>query len=169
MIRRTHTACGADRYLTAFGLNPRQVIYFDIETTGFRASSSSLYMIGWAVLSDMSGEEWTLTQLLAQSHSEEVLLLELFQELAKEGPTFAFGFTYMIWQYLYEALREKGASIDLPGCHLIHGGGWKKLQNRSVSDETFRAGLKEVCGIDSVSDYYGMAEQTGGIIIAFAV
>ena len=91
--------------------------------------------------------------------------LELFQELAKEGPTFAFGFTYMIWQYLYEALREKGASIDLPGCHLIHGGGWKKLQNRSVSDETFRAGLKEVCGIDSVSDYYGMAEQTGSIFM----
>ena len=91
--------------------------------------------------------------------------LKLFQELAKEGPTFAFGFTYMIWQYLYEALKAENAAIDLPGCHLIHGGGWKKLQNRSVSDDVFRAGLKEVCGIDSVSDYYGMAEQTGSIFM----
>ena len=91
--------------------------------------------------------------------------LKQFEELAKAGPTFAFGFTYMIWEYLYEALRAEGKTIDLPGCHLIHGGGWKKLQSRSVSDETFRAGLKEVCGIGSVSDYYGMAEQTGSIFM----
>ena len=91
--------------------------------------------------------------------------LKQFEELAKAGPTFAFGFTYMIWEYLYEALRAEGKTIDLPGCHLIHGGGWKKLQSRSVSDEAFRAGLKEVCGISSVSDYYGMAEQTGSIFM----
>ncbi len=91
--------------------------------------------------------------------------LEYFQELAKEGPTFAFGFTFMIWQYLYEALKASGKTLNLAGCHLIHGGGWKKLQSRSVSDEAFRAGLKEVCGIDSVSDYYGMAEQTGSIFM----
>ena len=110
MIRRTHTACGADRYLTAFGLNPRQVIYFDIETTGFRASSSSLYMIGWAVLSDMSGEEWTLTQLLAQSHSEEVLLLELFQEVLRKYDTI-IEFNGDRFDLPY--LREKCASYGL--------------------------------------------------------
>lgn len=91
--------------------------------------------------------------------------LKQFEEYAAEGPTFAFGFTYMIWEYLYEALRAEGRRVDLSGCHLIHGGGWKKLQSRSVSDEAFRAGLKEVCGISSVSDYYGMAEQTGSIFM----
>ena len=91
--------------------------------------------------------------------------LKQFEELAKAGPTFAFGFTYMIWEYLYEALRKEGKKIDLSGCHLIHGGGWKKLQSKSVSDEEYRAALKEVCGIRSVSDYYGMAEQTGSIFM----
>ena len=91
--------------------------------------------------------------------------LAQFQELAEAGPTFAFGFTYMIWEYLYGGLKADGKSIDLSGCHLIHGGGWKKLQDRSVSDEEFKRGLRETCGIDSVSDYYGMAEQTGSIFM----
>ena len=91
--------------------------------------------------------------------------LELFQELSKEGPTFAFGFTYMIWEYLCGGLKADGKTIDLAGCHLIHGGGWKKLQDKKVSDEEFRRGLQETCGIRSVSDYYGMAEQTGSIFM----
>ena len=91
--------------------------------------------------------------------------LEQFQELAESGPTFAFGFTYMIWEYLYEALRTADKKIELKGCRLIHGGGWKKLQSKSVSDDVFRAGLREVCGINQVSNYYGMAEQTGSIFM----
>ena len=91
--------------------------------------------------------------------------LKEFEELAKTGPTFAFGFTYMIWEYLYRPLKDNAKAVDLSGCHLIHGGGWKKLQDKSVSDEEFRRGLKETCGIDSVSDYYGMAEQTGSIFM----
>ncbi|MCR5035120.1 MAG: hypothetical protein K6B42_06885 [Clostridia bacterium] len=91
--------------------------------------------------------------------------LEQFQQLAKEGPTFAFGFTYMIWEYLYGGLKADAKTVDLAGCHLIHGGGWKKLQDKKVSDEVFRSGLQETCGIDSVSDYYGMAEQTGSIFM----
>ena len=88
-----------------------------------------------------------------------------FEELAKAGPTFAFGFTYMIWEYLYGGLKADAKAVDLSGCHLIHGGGWKKLQDKKVSDDEFRKGLKETCGIDSVSDYYGMAEQTGSIFM----
>ena len=91
--------------------------------------------------------------------------LEEFEQLAQEGPTFAFGFTYMIWEYLYGGLKADAKTVNLAGCHLIHGGGWKKLQDKRVSDEVFKQGLKEVCGIDSVSDYYGMAEQTGSIFM----
>lgn len=46
---------------------------------------------------------------------------------------------------------------------MVHGGGWKKLINEAVSKEQFKEGLKEVCGINSVHDYYGMVEQTGCI------
>ena len=91
--------------------------------------------------------------------------LSQFEELAKAGPTFAFGFTYMIWEYLYGGLKAEAKTVNLSGCHLIHGGGWKKLQDRKVSDEEFRKGLAETCGINNVSDYYGMAEQTGSIFM----
>ncbi len=102
--------------------------------------------------------------------------IRAFQEAAAGGPSFAFGFTFIIWQYFYRALareenckgKELGSTkdkLDLSNCHLIHGGGWKKLQNESVSDEEFRRRLREVCNIKSVSDYYGMAEQTGSIFM----
>ena len=88
-----------------------------------------------------------------------------FQEAAKAGPSFAFGFTFMIWAYFYQALKESGKKIDLNGCYLIHGGGWKKLQDQSVSDDVFRAELQSTCGFGHISDYYGMAEQTGSIFM----
>ena len=88
-----------------------------------------------------------------------------FQEAAKAGPSFAFGFTFMIWAYFVGALKKEGRSLDLSNCYLIHGGGWKKLQDQKVSDEEFRRALRELCGIEHVSDYYGMAEQTGSIFM----
>ena len=79
---------------------------------------------------------------------------------------FLFGFTFMIWKYFYTELRklkEQGVTIDLSNSVLIHGGGWKKLANESVSSDVFKSSIKEVCGIPRVHDYYGMVEQTGCI------
>jgi hypothetical protein len=56
-----------------------------------------------------------------------------------------------------------GEVIDLSNAIMIHGGGWKKLISEAVSPEEFHDRLCEVCGIDSVHDYYGMVEQTGCI------
>ncbi|MCR5702216.1 MAG: acyl-protein synthetase [Lachnospiraceae bacterium] len=81
-----------------------------------------------------------------------------------EGQTiFLFGFTYMIWQYFYKKLIETDEYLPLENGVLIHGGGWKKLVNESVSKQEFKEGLNKVCGIKSVHDYYGMVEQTGCI------
>ncbi len=127
MKTRIHYAGCPQEYLTAYGLDPAKVIYFDIETTGFRASTSRLYMIGWAVqkdtfcasladdaactalpddpargslsddparasLSDDPAraslaedhspsafcQDWVVTQIMAESSAEEILLLEQF-------------------------------------------------------------------------------------------
>lgn len=72
-----------------------------------------------------------------------------------------FGFTFMIWQYFYKALLERKEEIDLSNGILIHGGGWKKLQNEAVEPAEFKQALKRVSGIKRVHDYYGMVEQTG--------
>jgi phenylacetate-coenzyme A ligase PaaK-like adenylate-forming protein len=46
---------------------------------------------------------------------------------------------------------------------LIHGGGWKKLHDRRVSNDTFKAALRATFGLERVHNYYGMVEQVGSI------
>ena len=86
-----------------------------------------------------------------------------FQEQYGNGPVLLFGFTYMIWQHFIRALEERGLQLSLSQGVLIHGGGWKKLQNQAVDRDTFRARVQKATGVKTVSDYYGMAEQTGCI------
>lgn len=89
-----------------------------------------------------------------------------FLEQYKGQKILIFGFTFMIWQYFYKELKklkDAGETIDLSRGILIHGGGWKKLQKEAVSPAEFHDKLKDVCGIDRIHDYYGMAEQTGCI------
>lgn len=80
-------------------------------------------------------------------------------------PILVFGFTYMVWKHLCRPLEEMGERLDLSGGLLIHGGGWKKLQNEAVSPQAFKSRLRAITGLETVRDYYGMAEQTGGIFM----
>ena len=48
---------------------------------------------------------------------------------------------------------------------MIHGGGWKKIENAALSKNEFKKKLLNLFGIKSVYDYYGMVEQTGSIFI----
>lgn len=92
--------------------------------------------------------------------------IKSFLELHKEEKILLFGFTFMVWQYFYkELVRLKGEGIefDLSNGILIHGGGWKKLINEAVSAEEFYTKFHEICGLNSIHDYYGMVEQTGCI------
>ena len=88
-----------------------------------------------------------------------------FTEEHKGEQIFMFGFTFMVYHHFYKALANSGSRIDLSNAVLIHGGGWKKLTGESVSSGEFRKRLHDVCGISSVYDYYGMAEQTGSIFM----
>ncbi|MBO6301545.1 MAG: acyl-protein synthetase [Ruminiclostridium sp.] len=93
----------------------------------------------------------------------DIAALNAFLEKHRGERIFLFGFTFMIWQHFCKVLRETGERPDLSQGVLIHGGGWKKLTDLHISAETFRDELKELCGITSVHDYYGMVEQTGTV------
>lgn len=86
-----------------------------------------------------------------------------FLEQHRGETIFLFGFTFMIWQHVVRALEEKGEKLDIPNGILVHGGGWKKLAGQAVSPEEFKARVAAVTGVERVSNYYGMAEQTGCI------
>lgn len=81
-----------------------------------------------------------------------------------DDPVFVFGFTFVVWQCFVEKARAQGRRFRLPdGSILVHGGGWKKLEERKVSNDDFKRALLEVAGIRRVHNYYGMVEQVGSV------
>lgn len=76
-----------------------------------------------------------------------------------------FGFTFMVWQYFVQNLKASGERLDLSKAILIHSGGWKKLVESAVSNEIFKATLKEVANISRVHNFYGMVEQVGSVFV----
>jgi phenylacetate-coenzyme A ligase PaaK-like adenylate-forming protein len=105
----------------------------------------------YALNDDMELDVEALRQFLEKYSGQNILL---------------FGFTFMIWQYFYQLLKQKHFKPDLSNGILIHGGGWKKLTDQAVSPERFKQALREACGIERVYEYYGMVEQTGTISMA---
>lgn len=105
-------------------------------------------------LNDDMTVDWDGLQAYLEKHSGTRLLL--------------FGFTYMIWKHVYQMALATGRTIDFGDSVLIHGGGWKKLQDKAVSAAAFTAELKRVLGIGHVHNYYGMVEQVGSIFVECA-
>jgi hypothetical protein len=83
---------------------------------------------------------------------------------ANEGrPLLIFGFTFMVWQHLLQALEP--GEVDLSQAVLVHSGGWKKLQEQAVGNAEFKAALRERLGIERVHNFYGMVEQIGTVFL----
>ena len=75
-----------------------------------------------------------------------------------------FGFTFIVWQSLYQNSDVLDFSgYDLSDAFLMTGGGWKKLISDSVSQDVFKKKMTETFGIKHFLDHYGMVEQTGCI------
>lgn len=91
--------------------------------------------------------------------------VEAFLEKHKDEDIFLFGFTFIIWEHLYKVLKAGDKKLDLSRGILIHGGGFKKLMEEAVDNDTYKAELEKVCGIKKVYNYYGMVEQTGSIFM----
>jgi hypothetical protein len=79
------------------------------------------------------------------------------------GPFLTFGFTFMVWLYLYELAVEH--CFDLSNGVLIHSGGWKRLEERSVDNATLRRRFAEDTGLTRIHNYYGMVEQLGSVFV----
>ena len=73
-----------------------RILFFDIETTGFTARSSNLYLIGCAYY--LAGK-WRTTQWLAENTEQEADILTAFFEFAK------------LYRYL---IHYNGNNFDLP-------------------------------------------------------
>lgn len=98
----------------------------------------------------MKGNEAGLRTFL-EEHQKETILI--------------FGFTFLVWQHFFEALCHVRPGFDLSRAILIHGGGWKRLEEKAVSPDSFRQSLRNAFGIQRIHNYYGVMEQAGSIFM----
>lgn len=106
-----------------------------------------------------------VTYALDDDMKLDIGALESFLTRNPVGPIFIFGFTFMIWQYLVKPLVSSGYRLPLDRGILLHGGGWKKLQEQSISNDQFKYTLHDLVGLSRVVNYYGMVEQTGSLYV----
>jgi len=102
----------------------------------------------YALREDMSLDEQGLLDYLAAAQGGKILL---------------FGFTFMVWSCFVQALESHGLKLDLSDAVLVHTGGWKRMKDLAVGPKEFRERLQALTGIRSVINFYGMAEQVGGV------
>lgn len=90
-------------------------------------------------------------------------ILREFLEKYGDSTFFIFGFTFMAWKYLLQAIDP--GEFDLSNAVLVHSGGWKKLQDEAVDSEEFNRIWKEKTGLSVTRNFYGMVEQIGSIYV----
>ena len=92
--------------------------------------------------------------------------LHAFLEEHSSGPILIFGFTFIVWQSLLQYALKKGIKFDFGNQSiLIHGGGWKKLEDQKVTNQEFKKSLNKNLGIANIHNYYGMVEQVGSVFM----
>lgn len=90
-------------------------------------------------------------------------VLSKFLEENGDVPNVMFGMTFMVWKHFYQELIRMNKKVDMKHTFLVQSGGWKKLQDESVSREMFKENINAVSGITHFSDHYSMAEQNGSV------
>jgi hypothetical protein len=81
----------------------------------------------------------------------------------RDSAVLVYGFTYVVWTQFVQPLQRQGITLSMPNVHVLHSGGWKRLEQQSVKKDAFMRGVASVfgCSADRVIDYYGMVENVG--------
>jgi len=108
---------------------------------------------------------YDVTYALDERMQIDIPLIQAFIEKHRDEPILLFGFTFIIWEHFCSALKKAGVKLALDKGILIHGGGWKKLIDQALDNDTFKQAISDVCGVTRIYNYYGMVEQTGSIFM----
>ena len=103
------------------------------------------------------------TYLLDENYELNLAEVDKFLDANNGKPMLLFGFTFMVWQFMFQLAEKR--NVDLSQAVLFHSGGWKKMIEMSVTNETFKQTLKEKFGLQRVHNFYGMVEQVGSVFI----
>ncbi len=94
------------------------------------------------------------------------LKVDFLKKISKKKKNIIFfGFTSDVWIYLLKELNKKKIKLKKSNALLIHGGGWKRLENKNISKNYFNSLAKRTLGVKRSINYYGMIEQTGSVFL----
>lgn len=141
-----------------------RIVFLDIETTGLKAGSSQLYLIG---LCSYEKDGWNLTQYFAESAAEEMRLLNSLKEFLKEKVK---GQDHLI------LITYNGDMFDLPYLRSVEKQyGLNGTLSQTVSFDLYKAvkPLKKITGLENlklktVEKYCGIDREdpySGGELI----
>ena len=103
------------------------------------------------------------TYLLKEDKSLNYKILNDFLSKYGDKPFLVFGFTFNIYENLIIKLDSKNLFRDFSNGIILHGGGWKKMENLKINSEEFKKKIKGKINTNNIYNYYGLIEQTGSI------
>ena len=135
---------------------PMLVIDSKSTLTNKNFSARSAAIIGFSLFASK------ITYALNEDMTINIKAIKDFYEKNRNKKTMIFGFTHLVWKSLLSKniLKE---NLKFSNSFLIHGGGWKKLKQKQISNKKFKGELNSKLGIKKIINYYGMVEQTGSI------
>ena len=106
-----------------------------------------------------------ITYVLNNKNQVDEHALKSFFKNFRNEKFLIFGFTNLIYQYLIEKKLNVIDKEVFKNSIVLHGGGWKKLESKSISNKIFKKKLKSIYNLSKVYNYYGLIEQTGSIFV----
>ena len=91
--------------------------------------------------------------------------LNNFLEKYSKDNFLIFGFTSLVYENLIQNLSVNSLKANFNNGILIHGGGWKKMEQLKINNNIFKKKLIEKTKLDKIYNYYGLVEQTGSVFI----
>ncbi|NIH86084.1 acyl-protein synthetase [Amycolatopsis granulosa] len=143
-------------------LGPRRLPMLMVDTAGVVQDRRTFSARGAGVLG-MANFGRKHVYVLDEHDEPDVEAVRGFLARHGDEPFLIFGFTFMVWRYLYRMAREHG--FDLSNGILLHSGGWKKLADQAVDNATFRRAFAADTGLRRIHNYYGMVEQIGTVFV----
>jgi hypothetical protein len=105
------------------------------------------------------------TYILDKNDNINFKTLNKFLEKYGNKNFFIFGFTSFVYKCFFEKLNYFKKKLNFSNSILLHGGGWKKMEEKKINNNKFKDYLKKNFLIKKIFNYYGMVEQTGSIFL----
>lgn len=124
----------------------------------------NLFSASTAAINGFSIFASEIVYLLDHNDNINYKLLNSFLKKNNKKQFLIFGFTSNVYLNFIKKINTRKINKKFfSNAFLIHGGGWKKIEEKKISRYKFNLILGKKLGIKKIRNYYGLVEQIGSI------